>query len=512
MSTPSDAALARLESLAGAGRFLTEPHELEVCAIDGVAPRCVVRAASAEHAGEILRLAGEENLAVIPVGGGGELRFGMPPERYDVALQIGTAELISYDPGDLTLSVGAAMTVGALNQRLAEHNQFLPLDSHAGDFATIGGLLATNASGPLRHGFGTARDFLLGLEFLTGEGVRTKSGSRVVKSVSGFDIHKLMIGSLGTLGVITAAHFRTFPRPPAQATFVIRFADAAGACALRAAIARSHLQPRALDIVSPQAARLLRHADTERAAALEVPELDWADVRAYVGAEKAAEYQRQHREAAAAARQATARESAPPLFSSEDWSVLVAAGGNERVVERHCRELEILAEKLGARGFAEAKPLDAGTASLDGCEEWRWVRSFPDLARRSAPLATLLKLSVLPSEFERALKHLAREAERAELGWAAVVRAAGVIYFALLPPQSDEAALTRLAGAVTACARGELGRDAAAVIELCPTALKRRLNIWCTPLPPAEIALMRALKREFDPKGILSPGRFRDGI
>src|SRR6202011_6121068 len=101
---------------------------------------------------------------------------------------------------------------------------------------------------PLRYAYGTARDFLLGVEFVTGEGVVSKSGGRVVKNVTGYDLHKLLIGSLGTLAVITRLNLRTFPLPPTQRTFVASFATAPGALSFCAAIAKSPLQPKLVEV------------------------------------------------------------------------------------------------------------------------------------------------------------------------------------------------------------------------------------------------------------------------
>jgi FAD/FMN-containing dehydrogenase len=507
MTSARDAALARLESLVERGHFSSAQDALETFSIDGAAPRACVTASSAEQAADILRLAAEENLAVVPVGSGAQLGYGMPPARYDVALRVGLADVISYDPGDLTLSVGAGMSLGALNLRLAEHSQFLPLDSFAGNFATVGGALATNSTGPLRHAFGTARDFLLGLEFISGEGVRAKSGSRVVKSVSGYDIHKLMVGSLGTLGVISSANFRTFPRPPARATFRIRLRDAAGAFALIRAVALSQLQPRALDIVSPELACHLKHHDAA-ADALAVPEFDWEDARAYVGAEKAEKYRQQTEEVARQARAMVKSGQRGPLFSPKEWTVLVLAAGNERVVERHCRELEAMAERAGASGFSEAQPVtgEESKISVHGCEEWRWLRTFPDVLRQASPAVTLLKVTAMPSQLETLLGSLRARAEAFEFASTALVRAAGIIYFALLPPRADERTLADLAELVEACHTAETLKAGATVVEMCPATLKQRVNVWG---PPREdIELMRRIKQEFDPRGILSPGRF----
>ena len=122
---------------------------------------------------------------------------------------------------------------------LAEQKQFLPLVVPFLERATIGGIVAANSSSPLRHAYGGVRDFCLGMEFVTGEGLQAKSGGRVVKNVTGYDLHKLLIGSLGTLGVITRVNFRTFPLLPAQGTFVASFSAAESAFQFCGAISHS---------------------------------------------------------------------------------------------------------------------------------------------------------------------------------------------------------------------------------------------------------------------------------
>jgi len=511
MSTLTDAALARLEALVDRGRYFTDAESLSHCAIDGVAPHAGVQATTVEQVGEIVSFAAAEGLAIIPIGSGAQLGIGAPPARYDIALKICLDRILAFDPRDLTLSVEAGIPLNSLSARLRESRQFVPLDAHAGGSATVGGILAMNSSGALRNAYGTARDFVLGLEFVTGEGVRTKSGGRVVKSVAGYDIHKLMIGSLGTLGIITSANFRTFPLPPVQATFIATFQDAAGALQLRRAIAESRLQPRALDIVSPEAARFLKHADLSRTESLAVPELNWEEIRAELGETRAAEYRRQHREAVAAVRKVLPRAEAAG-FSETAWSLVVAAGGNDSVVERHCRELETLAAAAGALSFREAKPDDPATApdSLDGCEEWRWIRAFPDCVLQFDPVSAIFKLAVPPAAFGATLDGAKQIATRHELSSAALLRAPGLIYLALAPGNAAAGAINRLAAAGEELFTATAQAGGTAVIEFCPAELKRKMSVWGP--PRTDLALMKNLKKEFDPRGILSPGRFYGGI
>ncbi|HEV8383716.1 MAG TPA: FAD-binding oxidoreductase, partial [Candidatus Acidoferrales bacterium] len=249
--------LSRLREISGAG-IIEDPAQLAAYEIDGVRPSAAVAPGSVEELAEIIRFAASERLAVVPCGGCTKLAIGMPPARFDIALSTTRLNrVLAYDPGDLTLGVEAGIGVAALNAQLAEKGQMLPLLVNFYDGATIGGIVATNSSSPLRHAFGGPRDFVLGMEFVTGEGVLTKSGGRVVKSVAGYDIHKLMIGSLGTLAVITRVNFKTFPLPPAQRTFVASFDAPEPALAMCRALAQSVLQPWLVEVVDPAAARIV---------------------------------------------------------------------------------------------------------------------------------------------------------------------------------------------------------------------------------------------------------------
>ncbi len=173
---------------------------------------------------EVLAEAESRGHAVAPVGGGTALTMGNPPERVDLVLS--TARLggiIDYEPTDLVLSVGAGATFGDVQAVLGEHGQRLPLDPPGGADATIGGLIATGRWGPLRYSAGTLRDLLIGIAVAHPSGTVSNAGGMVVKNVSGYDMPRLYLGSLGTLGVIVSANFKVLPRPRAEATVVASF-------------------------------------------------------------------------------------------------------------------------------------------------------------------------------------------------------------------------------------------------------------------------------------------------
>src|ERR1700753_2720074 len=155
MSTVTDSAVARLESVLGANAiFIAKAANRELYSIDGIAPTAFAKPASAEQAAEIVRFAAKENLSVIPIGARTKLFCAPTPARYDVALDMTALdEIAHYDPADLTVSVGAGMPLSKLNAKLREHNQFIPLMVPYYAQATIGGAIAAGIDSPLRNAY-----------------------------------------------------------------------------------------------------------------------------------------------------------------------------------------------------------------------------------------------------------------------------------------------------------------------------------------------------------------------
>jgi len=243
-----------LAAIVGGAPVLDDPAALEGFAVAGRTPRWVVTPGSVEQVSGVLGLARDAGLAVAPRGSGSMLGLGFPPTRVDVVLDTsGLAAVVDYSPDDLTVAVGAGVTAGALAGLLATRRQWLPLDPPGGATRTLGGIAATNASGPLRARYGTMRDLLLGVRFVQADGVVTWGGARVVKSVSGYDIPKLMVGSLGTLGVLVELTLRLHPAPEFEATWLARFPTVEHARACVARVLDSTLQPSRVEFLSATA-------------------------------------------------------------------------------------------------------------------------------------------------------------------------------------------------------------------------------------------------------------------
>ncbi len=170
---------------------------------------------------------------------------------------ITTAQLnrvIEYEPRDLTISVEAGLPWSDLAALAARNGQTVPLDPPFAKQATVGGVIASNGSGPRRRLYGTARDLVIGMKFATLEGKLVQSGGMVVKNVAGLDMAKLMIGSFGTLAAVAVVNFKLAPAPEFERSFLLAFDTLPGAIAARDRILASPLQPAAVDLLNRAAA------------------------------------------------------------------------------------------------------------------------------------------------------------------------------------------------------------------------------------------------------------------
>jgi glycolate oxidase FAD binding subunit len=192
------------------------------------------------------------------VGNRSKFSMGGPVLPADATIcTAGLKRVLQYEPNDLTISVEAGMSFAELQALLSKNRQMIALDPPFAASATVGGIVASNSSGPLRRAFGTVRDLLIGMRFATLDGRLVSTGGMVVKNVAGLDMGKLMVGSFGTLGVIASVNFRVHPLPEATETFLFSFPDLETAVSKRDAVNRSALLPLAVDLITPAAAERL---------------------------------------------------------------------------------------------------------------------------------------------------------------------------------------------------------------------------------------------------------------
>jgi len=306
--------------------------------------------------------------AVVPWGGGTRQSWGRPPAETFVAVSTGRlSRVLVYEPDDLTISVEAGITLDALDHALAANGQMLPLDGPLPGRATLGGALATAADGPRRLGYGTARDLLIGIGVVEASGRASKAGGMVVKNVSGFDMMKLYLGSLGSLAVIVSANFKLLPRPRAAATLLCGFERPEAALALADALRESPLAPVAVEYLE-----------------------GWTEA---------------------------ALGDAPPA----PYLLAVRAEGLAPAVERHLRDGATLAVRAGAIAAAELRG--------EGHERlWAHVNNLPQTGELAAD-ELVARLTCLPGDLPAALAAARGAAREHSLALAASARAlSGVAY------------------------------------------------------------------------------------
>jgi glycolate oxidase FAD binding subunit len=217
-------------------------------AVDGVPVARVARPVSVEEASQVLRAAADDGLAVAFAGGGSKLGLGNPPERADLLVSTERLDqVLEHAAGDLVVRAQAGVRLADLQATLAPAGQWLALDPPEPG-ATLGGVVAANASGPRRLRYGTVRDLIIGIAVVLADGTVARAGGKVVKNVAGYDLAKLFCGSFGTLGLVAEVIFRLHPVPAAASvvTFRAEAPERVGQAVQR--LLRSALEPSAIEL------------------------------------------------------------------------------------------------------------------------------------------------------------------------------------------------------------------------------------------------------------------------
>jgi glycolate oxidase FAD binding subunit len=246
--------LDSLRAIVGPGHVLGGV-ELSPYVIDGRTPEAAVFPGTIDELTAVVVRTAEAAVPLIPWGGGTAAGVGAPPARAGVVLGLTRLRaIVEHEPGDLTVTAQAGLTLGELQTALRARGQWLSLDPPDAERATLGGVLAANASGPRRHLYGTVRDLLIGLTVVTADGAIVRGGGRVVKNVAGYDLPKLFIGSYGTLGIIVEATLKLRPVPDDERLVAVRFERLKDAGAAVRALLGSDLIPNAIDLLDTAAA------------------------------------------------------------------------------------------------------------------------------------------------------------------------------------------------------------------------------------------------------------------
>lgn len=478
---PDEVLHSRLGSLVD-GYAPASREVLASYAVEGVVPLAVVAPGSLESLAATVQMASELGYAVIPRGGGTKMDFGHPPSRADIVVSLERLNrIVAHEPADQTATVEAGITMAGLQAGLGKRGQYLPLDPPHGDAGTLGGVIATNASGVLRTAFGTARDLVIGARVVQADGTVVRSGGQVVKNVAGYDLNKMYIGSLGTLGILAEVNLKLQPLPASGRLLIGTMAGIgeAAECAFR--VMDSEVMPSFLEVASPATRTLL----AGEAAGLGTGSGEAAGL-------------------GAGFRTNSGRDG--NHWDDRDFAVVAGMIGTDETVDWQAGECERIFRDSGAAAVMTVDG-DGYRRVLDG------MRAFPGgglLPQGMGPGVTC-RAGVTPDGVE-ALFRLADEGCRrlsidcGLLSHFASGHVAFVFYRDGTFRESDYDGLASLIETL----RNASEEQGVFVVEHAPAALKERVGVWGSTRGNRHI--MEMLKNRFDPKGTLNPGRFVDGI
>ena len=444
----------RLEAIVGAAHVGEGPAEGARYAVDGVCPTLRVSPASQEEVAAVVAACAEVGAAVVPWGGGTAMGLGNPPTRADVGVILERLNrIVDHDVANQNVTVEGGMRLADLQATLTTQRQFLPLDPPAEGKATIGGLMATNGSGPTRLLYGTARDWVLGMRVVLPSGERIRCGGKVIKNVSGYDMNKLFIGSLGTLGIITEVTFKLLPAPAVRAGVIGLFPELSQAAKIIAKILDSVLLPEAMELLDPVAMTLVAPA-----LGLEMP---------------------------------------------AGYGLAVALAGSPETVERQARDFATVFKE----GQASRTAAQQGDRTVPA---WQAIRNVFDLLPGPRAERVICKIAVPISRTTEMVAAAERLGRRHNLG--GVVKAhggSGIVWACYLLAKAAPP-VEALAGAIESLRREAEAAEGSLVLQAAPPAIKQHVDAWGKPGEAFEV--MRRLKADFDPRGLCNPGRFLGGI
>ena len=435
MQLTVDGLAQRLEAELGVDVVKREPSLLALHQIDGHTATLLCLPATPEQVATTLCVCSEANAAVVPWSGGTAIRIGNLPRRVDLVVRLDRLNrLVEHDHANLTATVQSGMMLPALRDLFAPQNQFLPFDPPGYAGATVGGVVASNLNGPRRSYYGSVRDLVIGMKVVLAAGEQIKAGGKVVKNVAGYDMCKLFVGSLGTLGIIIEVTLRVAPIPETAATL----------------------------IASGTLPRVLQLADELSQSKL----LPTAVVILNANATKTAEVGQSH------------------------WRVAVWCEGFEKSVARHLNDTREMAKRIGLATEV--------LQENDHIRFWDEVREFPLRGDRLVYRVTVPRAAA--AEVIQTVHSGSTVDLRPEVVSDAAV---GIVWIS----SSTDNLAAKWFVKLIAKAREYRGH---AIILAAPPHLKHGVDVW-GPAPPS-LSLMREIKRQFDPHGLLNPGRFMAGM
>ncbi|MEE2710709.1 MAG: FAD-binding oxidoreductase [Gemmatimonadota bacterium] len=428
-------------------------------AIDGVVPDAVVAPDTVETLAAVIGFASEKGLKVAPRGGGTKMDLGMPPERVDLIVSLEHLnQIIEYAPADMTATVQAGIRLADLQADLAQGGQRFPLDPPHSDACTIGGVLSTNSSGALRWIYGTARDLVIGTKVVQADGTVVKAGGKVVKNVAGYDLNKMYIGALGTLGILVEVTLKVQPKPETGQAIIGRFPFISTVTEAAQRVLDSDITPGFIEMANPVPVAIL------------------------------------------------ARRAGRGLGDT-GFPLIIGAFGPEESVEWQMADARKICESMGAVQVFSVKDT-LYDLTLEVIQEIPTGQAVP----RGMLPGIVCRASVPPEDLGRLYQMAEDRCQKKAIGCAMISHfgnGAMTLVFYLEKPFENKTVdiLTPILTELTAAASN---MDGSFTIDHAPVALKERISVWGT--PRNDWVMMKQIKDRFDPRRTLNPGRFINGI
>jgi glycolate oxidase FAD binding subunit len=452
-----DKMVSPLKEIVGETHVVQDPDKLKTHVIDGKKPKVVVSPKTINEISKVIAYANQQHLTIIPRGNGTKMGMGGIPKKIDIILSTGGLNRITdSDCENLTLSAEGGITLSEVQKSLAKVGKgyFLPLDPPFTDKATLGGIVATNSSGPERLLYGTARDLIIGTKAVFPNGDIVVSGGKTVKNVSGYDMCKLLIGSYGTLGIICEMTFKLLPLPEKEATLALSFPKLEEADGFARQVRSSQLIPSSIEILNAIAVKNMKYSI-----------------------------------------------SMPP---NGNYLVAIGLDGVAESIDRQISEMSEMSKK---HGVLEAVTLDSEKHQAF----WIAIRDFSKGLTEKCPNLISLKSNFLISKSGEMLGSYEKITSEFGMDCAFICHSGnGILYSYILAEKnlrSKIGSFVELIGKLTSEAVKNEGN---LVVESSPLLIKKKVDVWGQ--SRSDYLVVRRLKEQIDPAGILNIGRFVGGI
>jgi glycolate oxidase FAD binding subunit len=452
-----DKLFSRLKEIIGEAHIIQGPDHLKAYAIDGKKPKVVVSPGSIDEVSKVISYAHQEHFIIVPRGNGTKMGMGGIPKKVDITLSTHRLNRITdNDCENLTLSAEAGITLSGVQKSLAQVGKgyFLPLDPPFTEKATLGGIVATNSSGPKRLLYGTARDLIIGIKAVFPNGDKVISGGKTVKNVSGYDMCKLLIGSYGTLGILCEMTFKLLPLPEKEGTLLLSFAKIEEADGFAREVRSSQLIPSSIEILNAIAVKNMKYSMS--------------------------------------------------MLPNGNYLVAVGLDGVAESIDRQISEMSEMGKKYGV---LEALALDSERHQAF----WIAIRDFSQGLADDYPNLISLKSSFLISKSGEMLRSYEKIGSEFGKECAFICHAGnGILYSYILPGKNFRAKVESLVEFIEKLTSEAAKNEGNLVVESSPLLIKKKMDVWGK--SRSDYLVVQRLKEQIDPAGILNVGRFVGGI